>query len=99
MSPQSSCVHTHEASPSTDGIQGALAEQEQFGNSLSLTPAHHCCPTAGRARSVRWHLPVYPLGSFLLQLASTKSAWLRMGGRPRACETSQKGTARFRGRT
>lgn len=44
-------------------------------------------------------LPVYPLGFFLLQLANTMSAWLRMGGRPRACETSQKGTARFRGRT
>lgn len=50
-------------------------------------------PAAGAA------LAVYPLGSFLLQLAKTKSAWLRMGGSPRACDTSQKGTARWRGRT
>lgn len=48
MSPQRSCVHTHEADPGKGGIQGVLAEQEQFGKGLSPTPAPLCCPAAGR---------------------------------------------------
>lgn len=89
MSPQSSCVHTHEADPSKGGIQGVLVEQEQFGR---VCPQHVLISAAQLQEEPRvtlWHLPLYPWGSFLLQLANTKSAWLRMGGRPRACETSQ----------
>lgn len=57
-----------------------------FWSSLGTVCPHPCCPTSP---SILWHLPLYPWGSFLLQLANTKSAWLRMGGRPRACDTSQ----------
>lgn len=39
----------------------------------------------------------YPSGSFFLQLASTASAWVRIGGSPKRCDTSQYGTARLRG--
>lgn len=61
MSPQGSCVHTHEADPSKGGIQGVLAGQEQCGNSSvpctcsSLLPKHRrtaLCPLAFA------HLPI-----------------------------------------
>lgn len=40
----------------------------------------------------------HPSGSFFLQLANTPSEWVRIGGTPKRCDTSQNGTARLHGR-
>lgn len=48
----------------------------------------------GEKAEANW---AYPNGSFFFQLASTASAWVRIGGSPKRCDTSQYGTARLRG--
>lgn len=71
-------------------FQWVLAEWERFWNHLPCVLDGTCSGSSRLPRlwdelpSVHPCLPVYLLGFFLLQLANTKSVWLRMGGRPRA---------------